>query len=72
MVKHMLAGMGCAISLLLTTTVSANEEEEQPAMDFLEFLGEGQTIDGNYHDPMQMQDWQQSELAEGQEEKSDE
>lgn len=75
MANKMLTCIGCLLGLSLSITVVANEEEENLPMGFLEFLGEGQTIDGEYHDPLQMRDWQQNELADGQaqdEEQNDE
>ncbi|MDH5179077.1 MAG: hypothetical protein OEZ39_00430 [Gammaproteobacteria bacterium] len=71
MVKQIQFYLGCVLILLPGSMLQAAENEANPPMELLEFLGEGQNIDGEYHDPLQMRDWQQSEMAEGQQEEKE-
>jgi len=52
-----------AVVLLATIVIAAPpQEESQPDMDFLEFLGSWQTRDGQWVDPMQVEDLPPGEL----------
>ncbi len=48
----------------------AAEETELPSMDFLEFLGEWETEDGGWVDPLELETWTPPEVPD--EEKKDE
>lgn len=57
-------GLGLVLTNLLISVANASEDETGLELDFLEFLGEGKTLDGDYHDPLQMQDWVQKQVVD--------
>ena len=52
------------LALLLVSSAVAAEEEIPLELEFLEFLGEAKQVDGQYHDPLQMQDWMDKKVVE--------
>ena len=68
--------MSCLLVCLITTNAIAQDKatgQDKVAgqgkvvvLDpgFLEFLGEGKNVDGEYHDPLQMQDWAQQDVVD--------
>ena len=69
----------CALGLLWVTplALAADEQtsDEKPSMDFLEFLGEWEDAQGNWHDPFEdetPQDKADVPVAETQVEQNDE
>ena len=57
-------GIWFLLTHCLMGTANADDNEIQPDMDFFEFLGEGKKVDGEYHDPLQMQDWKPKEMVD--------
>ena len=58
--------------LMLAQQVLASEEQTQlPEMELLEFLGGAELIDGEWRDPLDMLELQQTELQGGQQEERD-
>ena len=49
--------------LLLTSFTSHAEQQNTPSMEFLEFLGEGVKVDGEYLDPVNYDDIGTNSLA---------
>lgn len=56
-----------ALLLLSVATIAYADAEETPSMEFLEFLGEFQTEDGEWIDPINLMDMEQSESLRKQE-----
>jgi len=56
MAKWQWLGISFLLASLVAGGVSAEGNEVTLELDFLEFLGEGKRMDGEYHDPLQMQD----------------
>lgn len=61
--RHWL-GLGFVVTNLLLGMANASDDQASPGADFLEFLGEGKTLDGDYYDPLQMQDWIEKEMVD--------
>lgn len=57
------AGLSCVLASLLIGNAYANDDNVALDMEFLEFLGEGKSVDGQYHDPLQMQDLVEKEVV---------
>ncbi len=58
--------------LLWFYQLSAEEQDELPSMELLEFLGDAENIDGQWLDPLNMIELRDNEQASGQQEKRDE
>jgi len=56
-----------ALFLLSVSAIAYAETEETPSMEFLEFLGEFQTEDGEWIDPLNLLGMEQSESLRKQE-----
>lgn len=63
MARWPLAGLSCVLASLLVGNIDASENDVTLDMAFLEFLGEGKNVDGQYHDPLQMQDLVEKEVV---------
>ena len=59
------------LALLLVCSAVAAEQEAALDEDFLEFLVEGKQVDGEYHDPLQMQDWNEKEVADAEQQQEE-
>ena len=73
-VRLLAAGLGAVLLCVFCHGV-VSAAEEMPAMDFLEFIGEWETADGEWIDPLALKEVEESVNAETKavsEEKSDE
>lgn len=59
------------LALLLIATAATAEQDAALDEAFLEFLAEGKQVDGEYHDPLQMQDWIDKEVADAEQQQED-
>ena len=57
-------GLWVVLNHCLMGTANADDDEAQLDLDFIEFLGEGKTVDGEYHDPLQMQNWAEKKVVD--------
>jgi hypothetical protein len=62
------------LNLVFAAVAAAADEDstDMPSMELLEFLGEFQTEDGEWIDPMELSDMEQSEKQRNDEDQSDE
>ena len=62
MVKHMLIALYCLAGILLPAGIQA-ASADQADLEFLEFLAEWQSDQGEWLDPLQMQELAQNEVT---------
>jgi hypothetical protein len=62
------------LNLVFAAVAAAADEDstDMPSMELLEFLGEFQTEDGEWIDPMELSDMERSEKQRNDEDQSDE
>ena len=60
--KNIIILLYCLSGCLLPVGIQANSDE-QPDLEFLEFLAEWQSDQGEWIDPLQMQDLAQNEIT---------
>ena len=53
-----------SLIVLLTSIIHAGEKKSLPELDFIEFLGEGKIIDGDYYDPLQIHNCKKEDMAD--------
>lgn len=71
MVNMQWLGLCCLLSSMMVGSATAQDNEIALEADFLEFIGEGKSVDGEYYDPLQMQDWVQKEVADSGQQQED-
>ena len=62
----------CLILAVLTSSSLYAEQASAPDVEFLEFLGEWQTKDGQWQDPIELMEMQEANLLQVKESETDE